>query len=631
MDEKHKLLKKHWGYDHFRPMQEEIIESVLQGHDTLALLPTGGGKSLCYQLPALLREGVCLVVSPLIALMKDQVQQLNDRKLKAACIVSGMNGEVVTGVLTNAISGTLKFLYVSPERLRQRMFIEYMRRMRIGLIAVDEAHCISQWGYDFRPPYLQIADIRQYHPTAPVIALTATATPAVADDICRQLHMSDCHRFQSSFVRENLAYMVLHDGDKYQRLLRMARRVGGTGIVYMRSRNGTQNLARFLEEAGIRATYYHAGLDASERDRRQARWMTGGCQVMVATNAFGMGIDKADVRFVVHMDLPDSLEAYFQEAGRAGRDGKPAYAVLLCSPSDKEQLRNDLATDFPPVKQIRNVYRALCNHYRLPMGGGADSQFDFDIEQICFNYNFHVREFYSACRILEKEGLIAIPAIEDAYSTVYVPASRDEVYRFRVDHQRLGDMLQSIMRMYPGLMDGATPIDERKIARSCNMETAQVTADLKQLNEMHILQYRPRPRGPQIVFTSGRIDEKNIYPSEANYNQLKSAAQRRIEAMLKYVSNDSECRSRQLVSYFGEAAGKDCGVCDVCLHRNHKPDNVKEAVRQMLQKGPIEVRQLVPMLTSEGHEQVGDAIREMIDQGEVCLDNGTLLRLGRGA
>ena len=627
MDEKHKLLKKHWGFDSFRPMQEEIIESVLQGHDTLALLPTGGGKSLCYQLPALMRNGICLVVSPLIALMKDQVQQLNDRKLKAACIVSGMSSDVVNGVLANALSGTLKFLYVSPERLRQHMFIEHLRRMKVGLIAVDEAHCISQWGYDFRPPYLQIADIRQYHPATPVIALTATATPAVADDICTQLRMRDCHRFQSSFIRENLAYMVIHDGNKYQRLLRMVCRIGGTGIIYMRSRNGTQNLARFLEESGVSATYYHAGLDARERDRRQARWMSDGCQVMVATNAFGMGIDKPDVRFVVHMDMPDSLEAYFQEAGRAGRDGKTAYAVLLCDPSDKEQLVHDLATDFPPVKMIRNTYRALCNFYRIPMGGGTDSQYDFDIEQICFNYNFTIREFYSACRILEKEGLIAIPTIEDAYSTVYIPASRDEIYRFQVDHQRLGDMLQCIMRMYPGLLDGATPIDERKIARSRNMDAQQVINDLKHLHEMHILQYRQRPQGPQIAFTSERIDEKNIYPSEANYALLKDAAQKRVNAMLWYVGNDLECRSRQLVTYFGEATEKDCGVCDVCLRRNRKPDNVKHAVKKLLQKSPVEVRQLIQLLTAEGHEQVGDTIREMIDLGEVRLGANSLVYL----
>ena len=625
MDEKHKLLKKHWGYDTFRPLQEEIIESVMQGHDTLALLPTGGGKSLCYQLPALMREGVCLVVSPLIALMKDQVQQLNNRKLKASCIVSGMQGEEVSNVLTNAISGTLKFLYVSPERLRQRQFIEHFRHMKVGMIAVDEAHCISQWGYDFRPPYLQIADIRQYHPAAPVIALTATATPRVAEDICSKLLMHDCRRFQSSFVRENLAYMVFHDGDKFSRLLRIVRRVGGTGIVYMRSRSGTQHVVRFLEESGVSATYYHAGLDSRERDHRQQLWMSGGCQVMVATNAFGMGIDKPDVRFVVHMDTPESLEAYFQEAGRAGRDGKKSYAVLLCDPSDEERLRHDLEVDFPSVKQIRKVYRALCNYYRVPVGGGADMQFNFDIEQICFNYNFAVREFYSACHFLEKEGLISIPTIEDAYSTVYIPGSRDELYRFLLNHQRLGDLLQGIIRMYPGLMDCATSIDEHKIAHNRRMETSQVVNDLTQLHEMHILQYRPRPHGPQIVFTSERIDEKMICPSEANYSMLKSSAQERVEAVVGYLNNGSECRCRQLVRYFGEVDKHDCGMCDVCLRQGGQAKDVRAEVERQLRKGAVGVRQLVQMLASDGYEQVGDVVREMIDRGEVRLDNDALL------
>lgn len=626
MDEKRKLLKKHWGYDTFRPLQEEIIDSVMQGHDTLALLPTGGGKSLCYQLPALMREGVCLVVSPLIALMKDQVQQLNDRKLRASCIVSGMRGDEVTNVLTNAISGTLKFLYVSPERLRQRMFIEYFRRMNVGMIAVDEAHCVSQWGYDFRPPYLQIASIREYHPDAPVIALTATATPVVADDICEKLQMKDCHRFQSSFVRENLSYMVLRDGDKNHRLLRIVRRVGGSGIIYMRSRSGTQNVARFLEESGIPSTFYHAGLDSRERDQRQRLWMAGGCRVMVATNAFGMGIDKPDVRFVVHMDMPESLEAYFQEAGRAGRDGNKAYAILICDPSDISQRQHDLELDFPSVKRIRNVYRALCNHYRLPIGSGADMCFNFDIEQICFNNNFVVREFYSACRILEREGLIAIPAIEESFSTVYVPATRDEVYRFYVNHLRLGELLQCAMRMYPGLMDVATSIDERKIARKLNLETTDVMASLKQLDDMHIIQYRPRSHGPQIYFVSERIDEGQICPSEANYSFLKNAAQKRMDAMVSYVTSSDICRSRQLVSYFGEQTGNDCGVCDVCLHKGSRQGDVTAAVEELLKKSPVSVRQLMQMLSEKGYENSGDAIREMIDEGRVRLEGDSELR-----
>ncbi len=627
MDAPKKLLKKYWGYDSFRPLQEEIIESVMQGHDTLALLPTGGGKSLCYQLPALMREGICLVVSPLIALMKDQVQHLNDRHLKAACVVSGMSGEESTGVLLSAINGGLKFLYVSPERLRQQKFIEHFRKMKVGLIAVDEAHCISQWGYDFRPPYLQIADIRIYHPEAPLIALTATATPTVADDICLHLQMKDCRRFQSSFIRPNLAYMVLHDSDKSQRLLRIVRRVGGSGIVYVRNRRATQTLARFLEASGVSSTFYHAGLDATERDQRQSAWMNGRCQVMVATNAFGMGIDKAEVRFVVHMDIPDSLEAYFQEAGRAGRDGQRAYAVLICDSSDIERLSRDFAIDYPELKQVRNVYRALCNYYRVPVGGGADSQFDFDIEKICFNYNFTAREFYGACRILEREGLISIPEQEDAYSTVYIPVTRNELYRFQINHQRLGDMLQVVIRTYPGLMECAVSIDERKIASKCYSSPAEVVNMLQQLHEMHIIHYRPSSHGPQLYFLTERVDERLIYLSEQNYAQLKSAAQQRMKSIVDYVSDDSRCRSRQLVTYFGEQSTTDCGMCDVCLKSKSHLGDKESAIEKILQKSPMGARQLVQLLTDEGYADVGDTLREMIDRGELLLDGNAQLHL----
>ena len=626
MNEPRELLKRYWGYDSFRPLQEEIIESVMQGHDTLALLPTGGGKSICYQLPALMREGICLVVSPLIALMKDQVQQLNDRRLKAACIVSGMSSRDASMVLGNAVCGGLKYLYVSPERLQQQMFIEHFRRMKVGLIAVDEAHCISQWGYDFRPPYLQIASIRQYHPGVPLIALTATATPTVADDICQRLKMSCCRCFQSSFVRPNLAYMVLREGDKNQRLLRIIRRVGGSGIVYMRSRSGTQTLARFLEASGIVSTFYHAGLEAAERDRRQAAWMDGRCQVMVATNAFGMGIDKPDVRFVVHMDLPDSLEAYFQEAGRAGRDGKKAFAVLVCDPSDIKRLERDVNSEYPSVRQIRDVYRALCNFYRMPLGNGGESQHPFDIEGICKAYNFVPREFYSACKILEREGLIAIPEREDSASTVYVPVPRDELYRFQVDHQRLGNLLQLIMRMYPGLLDCAVPVDEGKIAARCYTATADVVQMLGQLHAMHVIKYHPCPQGPQIYFLSERIDENLICPSAENYAALKSAALRRMKAICDYIADDSMCRSRHLVAYFGEDTPVDCGVCDVCLRGRHRPADIFAAVEALLAKTPMPFRQLVQLLSEQGYLNVEESLRGMLDRGEVVMDEKMVMR-----
>ncbi len=628
-DPRYRLLKKYWGYDTFRPLQANIIDSVLQGYHTLALLPTGGGKSLCYQLPALLREGLCLVVSPLIALMKDQVQQLNDRHLKAACITSGMSAEAVTTVLNNALSGTIKFLYVSPERLRQRRFLEHFRHMKVGMIAVDEAHCVSQWGYDFRPPYLLIADIRPYHPAAPLIALTATATPAVADDICQRLLMKDCLRFQSSFVRPNLAYMVLRDSDKNRRLLRIANKVSGTGIVYTRNRRGTQTLARFLEASGVKATFYHAGLPADERDRRQADWMAGRYSVMVATNAFGMGIDKADVRFVVHVDLPDSLEAYFKEAGRAGRDGKKSFAVVLTDEADILRLRKDFDISFPTLRFIRNVYRALCNVYRIPVGSGADTQFNFDLEGICRTYDFDLREFYSACRFLEREGLIEIPEREDTSSTLYIPVARDELYRFQVDHQRLGDLLQVVMRMYPGLLESDVAIDERKVAQRCYTESNQVVKMLSELDTMHIVRYRPKPKGPQIYFLSERIDENLIQPSDEHYGHLKEAARQRMEAMVKYVICDDVCRSRQLVAWFGEKTDSNCGICDVCLRTSVAKGNTEEAIAALLEKNAMHPADIVETMLNEGYNDVRDTLREMLDKGILVLTPENALRLAR--
>ena len=416
---KHELLKKYWGYDTFRPLQEEIIDSVLQGYDTLALLPTGGGKSLCYQLPAMALDGICLVVSPLISLMKDQVQQLHNRGIRAACLVSGITGIEQEIIFNNCIHGKTKLLYVSPERLCQRVFVEHLRQMKVSLIAVDEAHCISQWGYDFRPSYLDVAKIRVYHPGIPVIALTATATPTVAEDIRQQLMFSSQSRlFQSSFQRQNLAYMVFYEEDKLGRMLRISQKVGGSGIIYVRNRRRTRELAEYLVGNGITAGYYHAGLEPKERDTAQKRWMAGETKVMVATNAFGMGIDKPDVRFIVHMDIPSSPEAYYQEAGRAGRDGGKSYAVLLYNNNDWETLQHNFETSFPPRQHIANIYRAICNYYQLPVGSGCDCQFDFDFETLCDTYHFNVLEFFSACRFLEREGLLTLPERDMAESRI---------------------------------------------------------------------------------------------------------------------------------------------------------------------------------------------------------------------
>lgn len=623
------LLKRYWGYDGFRPLQEEIVESVVQGHDTLALLPTGGGKSLCYQLPALLREGLCLVVSPLVALMKDQVQQLNNRKLKAACVVAGMSSDAVMSTLLNAVSGELKFLYVSPERLRQRRFIEHLRRMKVGLIAVDEAHCVSQWGYDFRPPYLQIAEVRTYLPQTPLIALTATATPAVQEDIRLHLAMRECRTFTASFSRPNIAYSVIREGDKTACMLKVIRRYGGSGIVYVRSRRMTQAVARQLESEGISATFYHAGLDAAERDARQNSWMRDECRVMVATNAFGMGIDKPDVRFVIHLDMPDSLEAYFQEAGRAGRDGLPSGAVLICDSTDERKSEESFEADFPPQKYIRGVYKALCNYYRLPMGSGADSRYDFDIEDVCSTYNFQAREFYGACHFLEREGLIALPDREDAYSSLFVPADREQLYRFQVNHMAMGNLLQVVMRLYPGLFTEPIAIDERRIASRGMMETSEVVAMLTQMHEMHVVDYRPRPTKPQIVFLSARIDESEILFNASDYSLLKQAAHDRLDAIRHYVRNDRECRSRQLLKYFGEE-GSECGCCDVCCRRQGGAEATEEDLITILSGGiHMKINDLVEQLEKRGRQDVRHVVRQMLDERTLCLDENLYLALSK--
>lgn len=620
MADKYSLLKKYWGYDDFRPLQAEVIDTVLSHTDTLVLMPTGGGKSLCYQLPTLLMEGLCLVVSPLIALMKDQVQQLNNKHIKAACISAGIGKTEEVNILNNAIAGRLKFLYVSPERLQQRLFIEHYRRMSVCLIAVDEAHCVSQWGHDFRPSYLHIASIRQYH-KVPMIALTATATTNVISDITEHLELRNAKILKTSFFRPNLSYNVLYDSNKYARIKRLVLSTEGSGIIYTRRRADTKELSDMLVAEGISASYYHAGLTASDRDKLQSMWMDGQYRVMVATNAFGMGIDKPDVRFVIHFSAPDSLEAYFQEAGRAGRDGAPASAILLYDPSDKHRLTTDFDSSYPTIQYIRNVYRALCNYYRIPMSGGADSRNDFEFEKICSNYNFSIREFYSACRFLEKEGLIAIPDRDETASVVFIPLGREELYRYQVNHLRLGNMLQSLLRMYPGIASVPVPIKEEEIASRMYTDAAEVRAMLGELKEAHIIDYTPCTNKPQIIFTSARIDERNIYPKAENYSQLKDSALSRLNSVLDYIACTTTCRSRQLLAYFGETTGTcDCGICDVCRQQTISAPLQEAEVLKTLSQNKLTVAEICSLYAVERHNELRQMLREMLDRNLIYLD-----------
>ncbi len=615
------ILEKYWHYDSFRPLQEEIIDSVLSGRDTLALLPTGGGKSLCYQIPALAKEGVALVVSPLIALMKDQVRSLTEKHIKARCLVSGMTKREIETVLNNCINDRVKLLYVSPERLQSRTFIDHLRQMNVSLIAVDEAHCISQWGYDFRPPYCEIARIRQYHPSAPVVALTATATPEVVDDIKEKLDFRNGKVFKSSFFRPRLSYSVFEEEDKTGKMLRIIKGVGGSGIVYVRNRRRTIELANLLNDNDIPAAAYHAGIPLKERDQRQKEWQKSSRGVMVATNAFGMGIDKPDVRFVIHYDLPESPEAYFQEAGRAGRDERQAYAVQLYQRSDVERLHSSLERDFPSLNYIRNVYRAVCNFYQIPVGSGQDSRFDFEMEKICAAYNFDVYTFFSAMRFIEREGLVALPEHSELQSRLFITVGKEELYRFQVSNREIGDMLTSLLRIYGGIFTDYTPISENAIGQRCGKTETQVANMLKELNRLQMAEYIPKTLKPQIIFSSPRIDIKDLYVSDRNYKDLKRSEANRREAIIRYATNNSECRSRQLLRYFGEEQQSGCGICDVCLARKRLESiPLEEMIRQALASGPQTIKQLADRLPNIDKEELTTTVRSLLNRRVLTTD-----------
>lgn len=615
------ILEKYWHYDSFRPLQEEIIDSVLSGRDTLALLPTGGGKSLCYQIPALAKEGVALVVSPLIALMKDQVRSLTEKHIKARCLVSGMTKREIEMVLNNCINDRVKLLYVSPERLQSRTFIDHLRQMNVSLIAVDEAHCISQWGYDFRPPYCEIARIRQYHPSAPVVALTATATPEVVDDIKEKLDFRNGKVFKSSFFRPRLSYSVFEEEDKTGKMLRIIKGVGGSGIVYVRNRRRTIELANLLNDNDIPAAAYHAGIPLKERDQRQKEWQKSSRGVMVATNAFGMGIDKPDVRFVIHYDLPESPEAYFQEAGRAGRDERQAYAVQLYQRSDVERLHSSLERDFPSLNYIRNVYRAVCNFYQIPVGSGQDSRFDFEMEKICAAYSFDVYTFFSAMRFIEREGLVALPEHSELQSRLFITVGKEELYRFQVSNREIGDMLTSLLRIYGGIFTDYTPISENAIGQRCGKTETQVANMLKELNRLQMAEYIPKTLKPQIIFSSPRIDIKDLYVSDRNYKDLKRSEANRREAIIRYATNNSECRSRQLLRYFGEEQQSGCGICDVCLARKRQESlPLEEMIKQALASGPQTIKQLADRLPNIAKEKLTTTVRSLLNRRVLTTD-----------
>jgi ATP-dependent DNA helicase RecQ len=585
------ILKRYWGYDDFRGIQREIIESIGSGHDTLGLMPTGGGKSITFQVPALAKDGTCIVITPLIALMKDQVDNLRRRGVKAAAIYSGLSHEEILTTLENAIFGGIKLLYVSPERLSSELFQTKLRHMKISFITVDEAHCISQWGYDFRPSYLQIANIRKLIPDAPVLALTATATPQVVEDIKIRLDNghSDFNTFKMSFERKNLAYVVRQAEDKIGELLHILRSTKGSTIVYARSRRRTKEYAELIKEAGITATFYHAGLDACEKDKRQQAWQHDEYRVMVATNAFGMGIDKPDVRVVVHVDCPDSIEAYFQEAGRAGRDGFKAYAVLLYNNSDERKLMKRISDSFPDKDYIRQVYEHLAYYYQIGVGSGYGHTFEFNIDKFCHSFHHFPIQVDSALKILQRAGYIEYTEEQDNQARVMFTVSRNDLYRLENNSPNEEKIITALLRSYGGLFTDYNYIDEAFLAQVTQLQPQQVYLILKNLSQRHILHFIPQKKTPYIRYTQRREDKEHIQIMPDIYEERKAQFTQRIKAMIRYAKHDHICRSRQLLSYFGDHSGHNCGQCDVCLSQRNtgmvseqKREDAVEAILNLL-------------------------------------------------
>jgi ATP-dependent DNA helicase RecQ len=618
-----KILVQYWGHAGFRPMQEEIIDSVLAGKDTLALLPTGGGKSICFQVPGMMMEGTCIVITPLIALMKDQVMQLKKTGIKAAAIYTGMWRDEIESVYSNCLTGNIKFLYVSPERLENTHFIDLLARMKVNIIVVDEAHCISQWGYDFRPPYLRIADIRQYAPEAPVMALTATATPFVVEDIMAKLHFKTPNLFKAGFERKNLSYNVAKETDKTGKLLRVMQEERGSAIVYVRNRRKTRELASILSKNGTDATFYHAGLDAKTRDERQKNWTLGRTRVIVATNAFGMGIDKPDVRLVVHYDLPDCIESYFQEAGRAGRDTKPAAAVLLYNDTDITNAKKRLETSFPSVQLIKNIYNALGNYFQLPEGSGQDMGFDFNIVDFAGQYGLNILETYSAIKFLEREGYLFYAESAGQFSKLFIPVSKTDLYRYMVENPEDERLIKEILRSYAGVFTDYVNINETLLAKRADADRKKVVEKLGMLHQKKLLSYIPIRTKPQIVYSTERLSVKNIQLSKENYHDLKIAAEKRLQSLIDFITNPMECRSVQLLNYFGETKSKRCGICDVCLKKNETDLNemefnkIKQLIKTALATGPQHLYQLISNIHGEEEDKVIAVLRWLMEQNNV--------------
>ena len=620
------ILKQYWGYDSFRSKQEDAIHSILDAKDTLTLLPTGGGKSICFQVPALMMEGICVVISPLIALMNDQVTALKAKNIRALAITSGMSFSELDIALDNCIYGNYKFLYLSPERLESDMVQQRLKKMNINLLAVDEAHCISEWGYNFRPSYLKIAEIREIT-TAPIIALTATATPLVVKDIQEKLKFDNENVISTSFYRDELSYVVLKQDDKDSKLIQILNRVKGTSIIYCRTRKETKRIHLLLSEYGITSHYFHAGLDVLERASKQKQWQLNHVRVMVATNAFGMGIDKNDVRLVIHNHLPFSLEAYFQEAGRAGRDRKLAYSILLYNDLDIHNLKKQINDHYPEIEIVRNVYQQIANFLGIAIGDGKHQEFAFHINEFCERYNLNQLQTYNALKLLEKEDYIKLSEAIHQPSRLFIKVTHTELYQFQIANKQYDILLKILLRSYGSLFDNFTKIQENIIAKRAQLSTQEVKDFLTNLKQMDILDYIPQNSNPKLLMLKTRVDSKYISLSKETLETRKANEEAKAASVIQYASNQYQCRSHVLQNYFGEEDNKRCGKCDVCLERNKLKINDQEfeaimlAIQNLISQNPMHVDDIIMAIVEYREDKMISVLQFLSDNGQIAMND----------
>lgn len=627
------LLKHYWEHAHFRAPQKEIIQAVLAGKDVLALLPTGGGKSVCFQIPALLMEGVCIVVTPLIALMQDQVAQLKKKGINAIAVHSGLAHREIDIALDNCIYGQVKLLYLSPERLLTDLFRERFKKMNVSLIAIDEAHCISQWGYDFRPPYLQIAELREIKPSIPFIALTASATRLVKEDIAAKLLLRSPAIFQRSVVRENLSFVVRRTENKEKKLLEVLKKVHGTCIVYVRSRKATEDLSRWLNKHGIKSTFYHAGLSHEDRSIRQLEWVNHQVRAMVSTNAFGMGINKEDVRAVIHMDLPENLESYYQEAGRAGRDGKRAFAVLIFHDADVLALEHKVQQSQPGLDYLKKIYQGLANYYQLAVGSNQGESFNFELDEFCKRFNLKSSSVYPALKKLEEVGLIQLSESFYRPSKVHFATDKKKLYDFQVANEKFDPLIKTLLRLYGGeLFEEFMAVSESQVAKSLKCSEREVRDDLVKLSKLQLLNYEPATDKPQITFVLARQDADHLPVDKARMEARRKLIFEKKDAMVNYATQIHRCRMEVIQEYFDEEAAIPCGICDVCIDKRKKENKTllndyRNQVIYFLKQKPMAAEELEEAVSPQDHELFIEVVREMVDAGEVAYDEFWVLRI----